>query len=86
LVQAVRDAAAMKNTLVLASVLVAAPAWALSQNAHYQISNDACRAAGGPSAFCDQVGVSAHNVDQTEFNTLSAHSHQRRQRAARLRL
>jgi hypothetical protein len=54
--------------------MTACPAFALNQSVHYQISVDACTAAGGPATFCEQVGVAAHNVDDYEFNDLSAHS------------
>jgi hypothetical protein len=62
--------------LVILSALVgaAAPAYALNQSVHYQISHDSCIAAGAPDAFCELTAVAAHNVDDYEFNTLSAHS------------
>jgi hypothetical protein len=55
-------------------VLYAAPAYALNQSVHYQISYDSCMARGAPEAFCDQVATAAHNVDNSEFNILAAHS------------
>jgi hypothetical protein len=65
----------MRKTLFLVgTLLIAGRAHALNQSVHYQISVDACTAAGGPKEFCEQVGVAAHNVDDYEFNTLAAHS------------
>src|SRR5678816_2190484 len=59
---------------ILAFLLCAAPAFALNQSVHYQIAYDSCVAHGGPRAFCDQVAVADHNVDDYEFNIMAAHS------------
>jgi hypothetical protein len=62
------------SSLVAALAFVSAPAHALNQAMHYQIAFDSCVAAGAPTVFCEEVGKAAHNVDSSEFNTLSAHS------------
>jgi hypothetical protein len=65
-----------KSRLVVGAMffVYAAPAYALNQTVHYQISYDSCMARGAPEAFCDQVATAAHNVDNAEFNILAAHS------------
>jgi hypothetical protein len=62
------------GNFIAALLLVGAPAHALTQAVHYQIAYDSCIAAGAPDVFCEEVGKAAHNVDSSEFNTLSAHS------------
>ncbi len=58
---------------IVVVVASSSPALALNQSVHYQIAYDSCLAHGAPEAFCDQVGVAAHNVDDYEFNILAAH-------------
>ena len=59
--------------VVGAGMFLSSSAYALNQSVHYQIAYDSCLAHGAPEAFCDQVAVAAHNVDDYEFNVLAAH-------------
>jgi hypothetical protein len=65
----------MRNTLIVAGVIaLTAPAHALNQSKHHDVSLAACTGAGLPAAFCERVGVETYNVDANEFNELAAHS------------
>jgi len=65
----------VRTASVIAIVLgAAAPASALDQSAHEQISQDACDAAGLPHDFCERVGTAAYNVDDYEGSHPEAHA------------
>ena len=65
----------MRTTAVILLLLAApAPAFALDQSVHEQISHDACAAAHLPQDFCERVGTEAYNVDSYEWGVPEAHA------------
>jgi hypothetical protein len=66
--------AAHKAPWALALLLLAPPAHGLSQGKHRDLSSAACHDESLPSAFCDEVGAAAYNVDHYEWEDLAAHA------------
>jgi uncharacterized protein (TIGR03382 family) len=65
----------MRTRAVIVLLLLSpAPAFALDQSVHRQISHDGCIAAGIPQDFCERVGTEAYNVDSYEWSHPEAHS------------
>jgi hypothetical protein len=63
----------MRTTLVLGLAMIAAPASALEQKKHLELSQDACLRASLPNEFCRSVARAAYNVDSDEFENMAAH-------------
>lgn len=58
----------------LATLSLPATAFGLAQSKHKSLSYQACRSAGLPMDFCDEVGAAAYNVDRHEWDDLAAHA------------
>lgn len=74
-----RYALVVKSVIPLVSAffalsLVPAPAKALPQGTHRDISSEACSKQKLPSEFCASVGIAAYNVDHFEWEDLAAHA------------
>lgn len=58
----------------LAILSLSSAAFGLAQSKHKALSDSACRKAGLPTDFCDEVAVAAYNVDRYEWDDMAAHA------------
>src|SRR4051812_6864965 len=64
----------LSRCALLVFFLLSTRALALSQGNHYQVTYEACVAAGTVTAACHQIAMASHNTDAREWTDLSAHA------------